>query len=302
MKIRTILNLGAIALVLAAISIWVGQVSYSWLPPQAAAESILIDDLFSFLVTLGSFIFLGVTGTLIYSIIFQRAAKYDYSDGPHIEGNITLEVVWTAIPIFLVFWIAAYSYNIYERMAIQGPMELVHLHTPLEMESAYADPLEPATEPVEEIQVYAKQWSWVFRYPENGVTSTELHLPVDRRVRVALNSEDVLHGFYIPAFRLKQDIIPKHPIDFEFTPIRVGKYSLTDSQYSGTYFATMATNVVVESPQDYKNWLAKVTDNKLSPAKNQAHTEYIQKLEAPVQPGWPSVRPASPPIVNYHNS
>ncbi|MCL2937973.1 MAG: cytochrome c oxidase subunit II [Trichodesmium sp. MAG_R02] len=300
MKIRTILNLGAIALVLAAISIWVGQVSYSWLPPQAAAESILIDDLFSFLVTLGSFIFLGVTGTLIYSIIFQRAAKYDYSDGPHIEGNITLEVVWTAIPIFLVFWIAAYSYNIYERMAIQGPMELVHLHTPLEMESAYADPLEPATEPVEEIQVYAKQWSWVFRYPENGVTSTELHLPVDRRVRVALNSEDVLHGFYIPAFRLKQDIIPKHPIDFEFTPIRVGKYSLTDSQYSGTYFATMATNVVVESPQDYKNWLVQAGNTELSPAKNQAHSEYVQKSEAPVQQGWPSIKPASPPIVNYH--
>ncbi|MDE5074915.1 MAG: cytochrome c oxidase subunit II [Trichodesmium sp. St5_bin2_1] len=300
MKIRTILNLGAIALVLAAISIWVGQVSYSWLPPQAAAESILIDDLFSFLVTLGSFIFLGVTGTLIYSIIFQRAAKYDYSDGPHIEGNITLEVVWTAIPIFLVFWIAAYSYNIYERMAIQGPMELVHLHTPLEMESAYADPLEPATEQVEEIQVYAKQWSWVFRYPENGVTSTELHLPVDRRVRVALNSEDVLHGFYIPAFRLKQDIIPKHPIDFEFTPIRVGKYSLTDSQYSGTYFATMATNVVVESPQDYKNWLVQAGNSELSPAKNQAHSEYVQKSEAPVQQGWPSIKPASPPIVNYH--
>ena len=300
MKIRTILNLGAIALVLAAISIWVGQVSYSWLPPQAAAESILIDDLFSFLVTLGSFIFLGVTGTLIYSIIFQRAAKYDYSDGPHIEGNITLEVVWTAIPIFLVFWIAAYSYNIYEKMAIQGPMELVHLHTPLEMESAYADPLEPATEPVEKIQVYAKQWSWVFRYPENGVTSTELHLPVDRRVRVALNSEDVLHGFYIPAFRLKQDIIPKHPIDFEFTPIRVGKYSLTDSQYSGTYFATMATNVVVESPQDYKNWLVQAGNSELSPAKNQAHSEYVQKSEAPVQQGWPSIKPASPPIVNYH--
>ena len=267
MKTRTILTLGAIALLLAAISIWIGQLSYSWLPPQAAAESMLIDELFSFLVTLGSFIFLGVTGTIMYSILFQRAAKYDYSDGPHIEGNVTLEVVWTAIPIFLVFWIAAYSYNVYEKMAIQGPMELVHLHTPLEMESAYADPLEPVTEPVEEIQVYAKQWSWVFRYPENGVTSTELHLPVDRRVRVALNSEDVLHGFYIPAFRLKQDIIPNHPIDFEFTPVRVGKYSLTDSQYSGTYFATMAADVVVESAQDYKNWLAKVTDNKLSPAK-----------------------------------
>ncbi|MGD1806772.1 cytochrome c oxidase subunit II [Dapis sp. BLCC M126] len=302
MKIRTILTLGAIALVLAAVSFWIGQLSYSWLPVQAAAESILIDELFSFLVTLGSFIFLGVTGTLMYSVIFQRAAKYDYSDGPHIEGNITLEIVWTAIPIFLVFWIAAYSYNVYEKMAIQGPMELVHLHTPLEMESAYATPLEPAGEPVEEIKVYAKQWSWVFRYPENGVTSTELHLPVDRRVRVELNSEDVLHGFYIPAFRLKQDIIPKNPIDFEFTPIRVGKYSLTDSQYSGTYFATMAADVVVESPQDYKNWLATAANTRLSPAENQAHTEYIQKSEAPVQPGWPSVKPASPPVVNYHKS
>ncbi|NEQ35844.1 MAG: cytochrome c oxidase subunit II [Okeania sp. SIO3I5] len=302
MKIRTILTLVAIALVLAAVSFGIGQLSYSWLPVQGAAESKLIDELFSFLVTLGSFIFLGVTGTIMYSVIFQRAAKYDYSDGPHIEGNITLEVVWTAIPIFLVFWIAAYSYNVYEKMAIQGPMELVHLHTPLEMESAYADPVEPVTEPVEEIQVDAKQWSWVFRYPENGVTSTELHLPVDRRVRVALNSKDVLHGFYIPAFRLKQDIIPNHPIDFEFTPIRIGKYSLTDSQYSGTYFATMVADVVVESDQDYKNWLAQAANTKLSPAKNQAQTEYVQKLENPVKPGWPSVIPAAPPIVNYHKS
>ncbi|NES74889.1 MULTISPECIES: cytochrome c oxidase subunit II [Okeania] len=301
MKIRTILTLGAIALVLTAVSIWVGRLSYSWLPPQAAAESILIDDLFSFLVTLGTFIFLGVTGTLMYSVLFQRAAKYDYSDGPHIEGNVTLEVVWTAIPIFLVFWIAAYSYNIYQQMGIQGPMELVHLHTPLEMESAIADPLKPVTEPVEEIEVIAKQWSWVFRYPENGVTSTELHLPANKRVRVALNSEDVLHGFYIPAFRLKQDIIPNHSINFEFTPIRVGKYSLTDSQYSGTYFATMQADVVVESAKDYQSWLATAANTELSPAANQATTEYMEKSTAPVEAGWPTVKPAAPPVVNYHS-
>lgn len=301
MKIRTILTLGAIALVLAAVSILIGQLSYSWLPPQAAAESLLIDNLFSFLVTLGSFIFLGVTGTLMYSVVFQRAAKYDYSDGPHIEGNVTLEIVWTAIPIMLVIWIATYSYNIYLEMAIQGPMELVHLHTPLKMESAYAAPLKSANEPIEKIEVFAKQWAWVFRYPENGVTSTELHLPANRRVRVALNSEDVLHGFYIPAFRLKQDIIPKQPIDFEFTPIRVGKYSLTDSQYSGTYFATMAADVVVESPQDYKQWLAEAASRKLTPAKNQAASEYTETKESEVKSGWPTVAPASPPIVNYHS-
>ncbi len=301
MKARTILILGAIALVLTVVSIGIGKLSYSWLPPQAAAESLLIDDLFSFLVTLGSFIFLGVTGTMMYSIIFQRAAKYDYSDGPHIEGNVTLEVVWTAIPILLVVWIASYSYIVYEKMSIHGPMELVHLHTPsLGMEAAYATPVKPVTEPVEEIEVSAKQWSWVFRYSENGVTSTELHLPVNRRVRVALNSEDVLHGFYIPAFRVKQDIIPNHSIDFEFTPIRIGKYSLTDSQYSGTFFATMQTDVIVESAQDYKQWLAEAATHEPSPAQNQAATEYAEESDSVVKTGWPTVAPAPPPVVNYH--
>ncbi len=208
MKIQKILNIltlltGAIAVTVT--SLWIGKQAYFWLPPQAAAESRLIDDLISFLVTLGAFIFLGVTSTLMYSVIFHRAQKDDYTDGPPIEGNVTLEVVWTAIPILLVFWIAGYSYQVYEQMGIQGPMEHVHFHLPMAMQSAYASPKDSAsdtlTEPVEKIDVLAKQWAWVFHYPENDITSTELHLPSDRRVRLALQSEDVLHGFYIPAFR-----------------------------------------------------------------------------------------------------
>ncbi|MDZ8187684.1 MAG: cytochrome c oxidase subunit II [Nostoc sp. ChiSLP02] len=305
MKIQKILNIltlltGAIAIT--ATSLWIGKQAYSWLPPQAAAESQLIDNLISFLVTLGSFIFLGVTSTLMYSVIFHRAVKDDFTDGPAIEGNITLEVVWTAIPILLVFWIAGYSYQVYEQMGIQGPSQLVHLHNPLGMESAYAAPKDsPDTalaEPVEKIDVLAKQWAWVFHYPERDVTSSELHLPSDRRVRLALNSEDVLHGFYIPAFRLKQDIIPKHAIDFEFTPIRPGQYRLTDSQYSGTYFATMQANVVVESPEEYHQWLAQAATQKPSPAKNQAASEYAQTSNQSVQTGWATVPPAAPPLVN----
>ncbi|BAT51673.1 cytochrome C oxidase subunit II, transmembrane region [Nostoc sp. NIES-3756] len=302
MMIRNFFNI--LALVIGAIAVtitsfWIGQQSYSWLPPQAAAESRLIDDLFSFLVTLGAFIFLGVTAVLLYSLLFHRAAQYDYSDGPHIEGNIALEVVWTAIPILLVFWIANYSYQVYEQMGIQGPTALVHLHNPMGMESAYAATNDALAEPEEKIDVIAKQWAWVFRYPEKNVTSTELHLPSDRRVKLALHSEDVLHGFYIPAFRLKQDIIPNHTIDFEFTPIREGKYSLTDSQYSGTYFATMQANVVVESPEDYHKWLAKVANHKPGAAHNQAATEYAQSLIQPVKTGWPTVAPAPAPLVNY---
>jgi cytochrome c oxidase subunit 2 len=299
-KILNILTLITGAIAVSITSIWIGKQAYSWLPPQAAAESHLIDDLISFLVTLGAFIFLGVTSTLMYSVVFHRAAKDDLSDGPHIEGNVTLEVVWTAIPIMLVLWIAGYSSQVYEQMGIQGPSQLVHLHNPVGMESAYAAPKDDAiSEPVEKIDVIAKQWAWVFHYPEKNVTSTELHLPSDRRIRLALQSEDVLHGFYIPAFRLKQDIIPNHTIDFEFTPIRQGKYRLTDSQYSGTYFATMQANVVVESPEEYHQWLAKIANHKPLPANNQAASEYATTTSEPVKNGWKTVVPAAPPIVNY---
>jgi cytochrome c oxidase subunit II len=301
MKIRNILILTAIAIALTVVSLWIGHVAYSWLPPQAVAESHLIDDLFSFLVTLGAFIFLGVTGTLMYSVIFHRAEQYDTSDGPPIEGNVTLEVVWTAIPVLLVLWIAGYSYQTYEQMGVMGPMQSIHIHMPMVMETAYAAPMESPSEPIEEIEVDAKQWAWVFRYPEKGVTSTELHLPVNQRVRLAMQSEDVLHGFYIPAFRLKQDIIPNRKINFEFTPIRPGKYRLTDSEFSGTYFATMQASVVVESSEDYKKWLAQTATHKAFPAINQAVSEYTQALKEPVKAGWTTVAPAQPPVVNYSN-
>jgi cytochrome c oxidase subunit 2 len=311
MKIRNILILSAIAIALTVVSLWIGHLAYSWLPPQASAESALVDNLFSFLITLGAFIFLGVTGTLMYSVIFHRAGMYDTSDGPPIEGNITLEVVWTAIPVLLVFWIAAYSYQIYEQMGIQGPMEAVHIHIPMGMLSANAAPIQQDTQatslatssptlPIEDIEVNAKQWAWVFRYPKTGVTSTELHLPINHRIRLAMKSEDVLHGFYIPAFRVKQDIIPKRNINFEFTPIRIGKYRLTDSEFSGTYFATMLANVVVESSKDYKKWLNQAANRKPCTANNQAAAEYAQASKRSIK-GWATIPPTQPPVVNYSN-
>lgn len=300
MKLRQTLIIGAIALVLTFISLWMGKQAYSWLPPQATVEAQLVDDLFSFLVTLGSFIFLGVTGVVIYSILFHQAGRYDISDGPPIEGNITLEVVWTAIPLLLVIWIAGYSYQVYDEMAIKGPMEIAHLHLPMNMESAYAGSISDEAEVPEPIEVNAKQWAWVFRYPNQNITSTELHLPVNRRARLALYSEDVIHGFYIPAFRLKQDIIPQRTIDFEFTPIRIGKYRLRDSQYSGTYFAAMQADVVVDSEEDYQRWLSETATRKPSVAPNQAAQEYTVREQKSSKSGWTTVTPAKPPMVNYH--
>jgi cytochrome c oxidase subunit 2 len=291
MKIRTILILVTVAIVIALVSLWMGQVAYSWFPPQASAESVLIDNLFSFLTALGTFIFLGVIGTLSYSVLFQRADKYDESDGPPIEGNVKLEIIWTAIPFALVIWIAVYSYQIYDQMSVLGPMEHVHM-----MASAQAAPLEN-DETTENIEVFSRQWSWEFRYGD--VTSTELHLPNNQRIKLALHSSDVIHGFFIPAFRLKQDIIPGQVIDFEFTPIREGKYRLRDSQYSGTYFAAMQTDVVVESPEAYQKWLKDSESQKPTMAYNRAFTEYAKRNN---RDHWKIVEPASPPVVNYSNS
>ena len=290
MKIRTVLILVGIAIAITLVSLWMGQVAYSWFPPQASAESVLIDNLFSFLTALGTFIFLGVIGTLSYSVLFQRADKYDESDGPPIEGNVKLEIIWTAIPFALVIWIAIYSYQTYDQMSILGPMEHVHM-----MASAQAAPLENE-ETTENIEVFSHQWSWEFRYGD--VTSTELHLPNNQRIKLALHSSDVIHGFFIPAFRLKQDIIPGRVIDFEFTPIREGKYRLRDSQYSGTYFAAMQTDVVVESPEAYQKWLKDSESQKPTTAYNRAFTEYSQRKGD----RWQIVEPATPPVVNYSNS
>jgi cytochrome c oxidase subunit II len=298
-KANTLIRLTAIALLLALVSLGMGQLAYGWLPPQATAESKLVDDLFSILVALGTFIFLGVTGVILYSMLFYQSGRYDIRDGPHIEGNVTLEVVWTAIPIALVLWIATHSYQVYGQMAVRGPMEIVHFHSPLETEPAYAAEPAMVMPPMEEIEVSARQWSWSFHYPEANVTSAELHLPVDRRIHLTMRSEDVLHGFYVPAFRLKQDIIPKREIEFEFTPIRPGRYRLNDSQFSGTYFALMGADVVVESPEDYQQWLQDVAIAPPSPALNPAFTEFtLRNKRRALQTGWRTVVPAPPPLVN----
>ena len=297
MNIKRIITLSAIAIFLILASIWMGRVSYSWFPPQASAEAILYDDLFSILTGIGTFIFLGVTLAIFYNIIFNRVGRYDTSDGPPIEGNIKLEIIWTAIPLFIVIGLAIISYQTYDKMDLHGPTELAHL--PQVMDSAYADT--GITEALmTNVEVDSKQWAWVFRYPEKNVTSTELHLPVNQRAHFELQSQDVIHGFFIPAFRVKQDIIPAKTIDFEFTPIREGKYRLRDSQYSGTYFAAMQADVVVESIEEYESWLSAAAKQTPTPAPNQAASEYARRQQKSDSAGWKTVVPAPAPMVNYH--
>ncbi|MBW4469591.1 MAG: cytochrome c oxidase subunit II [Stenomitos rutilans HA7619-LM2] len=243
------------------ISHWMGQQAYTWMPPQATAEAQRVDTLFSFLVSVGMFIFLGLVGMMLYSALFFRAKPDDYSEGHPSRGSVKLEILWTAAPTLLVLWIAFQNTNIYSQLNILGLKQIVQLPleapahaASVESPNAASDTPKPADE---RIQVIATQWKWTFRYPNQAV-SHELHLPVNERTRLDLQAEAVIHGFYVPAFRLKQDMIPKRDIDLVVTPNRIGKYRLQDSQYSGTYFALMEADVYVESREAYNQWLVAI--------------------------------------------
>ena len=287
---------GWIAL-LVLVSWWVAKVSYQWLPVQASTAAPLVDGLFSFETGIGTFVFAAVVSVMAWVIVMHRAEKYDESDAEPIEGNTRLEVIWTAIPFVLVMAIAVYAMRVNTSLGVLGPMEHIHLANPIEDQGGYpADRL-----PAEQVEVIARQWSWEFRYLDANVSSTELHLPVDQPVTFRLVSDDVLHGFYIPAFRLKQDVIPGRAINFNLTPSREGRYRLRDSQFSGTWFAANQADVVVESTEAYQAWLQRASSQALQPGLSDAVAEYDARRQRK-NPGWATVPPAPPPQVNVPGS
>ncbi|MFM7652647.1 MAG: cytochrome c oxidase subunit II [Vulcanococcus sp.] len=283
--------------VLVVLSWWMAQQAYRWLPVQASTAAPLVDGLFSFETGIGTFVFGAVVSVMVWVVLMHRAEKYDETDAEPIEGNTRLEVIWTAIPFVLVMAIAVYAIQVNTRLGVLGPMEHIHLANPVEEQGGYpADRL-----PAEQVEVIARQWSWEFHYPDAEVSSTELHLPLDQPVSFRLVSEDVLHGFYVPAFRLKQDVIPGRAINFNLTPTREGRYRLRDSQFSGTWFAANQADVVVESPEAYQAWLRDSARQPLQPGLSDAVAEYAERQQKK-NPGWATVPPAPPPQVNVPGS
>ncbi|WP_216899948.1 cytochrome c oxidase subunit II [Synechococcus sp. CCY 9618] len=281
-----------------AVSLWMARTSHHWLPVQASAAAPYVDDLFALETGIGSFIFLGCFAVMLWTLLFNRAPKYDMEDGDPIEGNLKLEITWTIIPLVIVMLIAIHAIRVSNTLATIGPKERVlGGEQALQVaEGATATGAAPAAADYGPIEVIARQWSWEFVYPD-GTRSGELHLPVDRRVRFKLISMDVLHGFYVPAFRLKQDLIPGSVIDYSLVPTREGRYRLRDSMFSGGYFSTNQTDVVVESAGTFERWLADAARAPLQESPNAALQLWQARL-AKGDKGWATVPPAPPPLVN----
>jgi cytochrome c oxidase subunit II len=283
-----ILGVGvAIALI---ISYWLGSQAYEWMPSAATQEAERVDNLFSFLVSIGAFIFLGVAGMIGWALLTCRAKTGDFSEGHPARDNTPLELIWTIVPTVLVLWIAIQSQNIYQLLNLEG----LHMLAPSPTKEIALSKSKP--DPQETIGVSVKQWAWTFRYP-GKVVSNELHLPVNRVTWLVMESEDVLHGFYVPEFRIKQDIVPNLKITFSLTPRLEGHYRLQDSQFSGTYFALMKADVYVESVEKFRHWLAATSQLEPILADNPAtieHTNPTPKLGS----HWPSIAPNAPAIIN----
>ena len=114
------------------------------------------------------------------------------------------------------------------------------------------------------VEVSAMQFAFLFNYPKGEFISGELHVPVDRKVSMKMESKDVIHAFWVPEFRIKQDIIPGQPTILNFTPTKVGKYPIICAELCGPYHGGMRASIIVEEESAYKDWFNKNTKTEVS--------------------------------------
>jgi cytochrome c oxidase subunit 2 len=199
------------------------------MPVEGTAYAHQVDTLYLFLIYFSAFFFLLVAGLLtVFIIKYRRRSEDDRT--PHITHHRGLEFVWTFIPLALVMLIFVWGLRTY-------------------MEAAVA----PAG--ADEIHVTARQWLWEFEYP-NGVRGiNELHVPLNKPVKLIMTSEDVIHSFYVPTFRIKQDIVPDTYTQLWFQATEPGLHRLECAEYCGKGHSEMLGKIYVDDEAAYAKWL-----------------------------------------------
>lgn len=260
------------ALVLAGL--WLGQ-NVSLLPVDASLNAPVYDELFKVLFSIGSVLFIGILGLLLFSLVRFRRRPGDTSDGAPVEGNLPLEIVWTAIPAVVVLFIGIYSYDIYERMGGMTPLNEhgAMAHVSGSMDSASAVQAANVTSAPGSkvwggiglnsggnalaIDLTALQFAFIFHYPGANITSGELHIPANQSVELRMKANDVIHAFWVPQFRLKQDVIPGQQTILTFTATRPGTYPIICAELCGPYHGGMRSSVVVHEADEFEAWVRK---------------------------------------------
>jgi cytochrome c oxidase subunit 2 len=224
-----IVRLITIALLAAAAATAVA-ILIDWLPAADSKEAGRIDDVFWVVVAICIGVFAVVAAITIYSVVKFRVRPDDDSDGPPVHGHTGLEIVWTAIPTILVTVIALISAV---ALAENGDLKSNRL----------------------EVEVTARQFAWTFKYPQyGGFQTNELRLVEGRQVQLSLKALDVIHSFWVPEFRQKQDAVPGIVTHLPITPTKTGEYTLVCTELCGLGHALMRAPVIVMTPTAFDRW------------------------------------------------
>lgn len=198
-------------------------------PARASTLANNVDLLYVFLIVVTGFFTL-----LVFALVIFFAVKYRQRPDRHatqIEGSYALEATWTLIPFGILMVMFVWGAVVYMK-SVQPPDNAM------------------------EIFVVGKQWMWKLEHPEGVREINTLHVPVGRDVRLTMISQDVIHSFYVPAFRIKQDVLPGRYTTLWFHAIKTGHFHLFCAEYCGTLHSGMIGEVVVMDPGDYQAWLA----------------------------------------------
>jgi cytochrome c oxidase subunit 2 len=203
--------------------------SFPLFPEQASTIAGRVDALYYYLLSVSGFFTLLIFSLIIYFAIRYRRRSEGERPRP-ILANIPLEVTWIVVPFILVMVMFAWGASLYF--------------------SAFSPPADAL-----EIFVVGKQWMWKVQHPEGRREIDELHVPLGYPVKLTITSQDVIHSFYIPAFRIKMDAVPGRYTSTWFEASRTGTFHLFCAEYCGTAHAGMGGRVVVMKPAEYEQWL-----------------------------------------------
>ncbi|MEQ8753861.1 MAG: cytochrome c oxidase subunit II [Coleofasciculus sp. G1-WW12-02] len=295
-------------IVITLVSLWVGQ-NHGLMPEQVSEQAPLVDNFFDVMMTIGTALFLVVEGAIVIAMIRFRRRKGDDTDAEPIIGNLPLEAFWTAIPAIIVIGLGIYSVEVYRDM---GGFEPAHHHvakadTPAHIASmpgsAMAAPLVADTEGMESDQAVAPkgakygfgaapqregqtadlvvnvtglQFAWIFNYADSGVVAGELHVPIGKDVQLNLSAQDVIHSFWVPQFRLKQDAIPGQETELRFVATKTGTYPVVCAELCGGYHGAMRTQLIVHTPEEYDAWLE---ENRIAQQQNPNQTVAVNPAD-----------------------
>jgi cytochrome c oxidase subunit 2 len=260
---RTLAVLAGVAVVLLVGGFLIMSVLSRSVPPEASAEAVQTDGLLRVLLIIGGFIFLLVEGVLVYSIWRYRARPNETEDGINLHGNTTLEIVWTATPAVIVFLLTILSYQLFVNMETPKPNEMVVHVDARRFNWAFTYDVTPDQFPAD-VKVSDLPANIQDNLNKNGkisFTATELHTYVGRAMQLQMVPQDVIHAFWVPAFRLKQDVIPGRTTTVRFTPQDVpgatypASYPLRCAELCGAGHGMMTTSVIVHKDEaDFRAW------------------------------------------------